>query len=50
MDGVAGDRHWGGYVLCERCELCKAVESQTCTSETNNTLYVKEKKIAGREK
>ena len=51
---------WGGWVIdigegmCygERCELCKTVESQTCTSETNNTLYVKKrkkKKIAGRE-
>jgi len=32
---------------------CVSVESQTCTSETNNTLYAKKekkKKIAGREK
>jgi len=26
------------------CELCKTVESQICTSETNNAIYVKKEK------
>ena len=29
----------------ERCELCKTDESQTCTPETNDTLYVNKKKL-----
>ena len=47
---VAG---WGGWVMdigegmCygEHCELCQTDESQTCTPETNNTLYVNKKRI-----
>ena len=40
-----------GMCYGERCELCKTVESQICTSETNNAIYVKKKKkkIAGGE-
>ena len=44
---------WGGWVMdigegmCygECHELCKTDESQTCTPETNNTLYVNVKKL-----
>jgi len=31
-------------IIHEHCELCKTVESQICTSETNNAIYVKKKK------
>ena len=42
-----GER-WSGWVMdieegmcCDgHCELCKTDESQTCTLETNNTLYM----------
>ena len=36
-----------GEVMCcgEHCVLCKTGESQICTPETNNTLYVNNKKI-----
>jgi len=35
-----------GEGMCsgKRCELCKTVESQICTSETNNAIYVKKEK------
>ena len=33
-----------GMCYGEHCELCKTDESQTCTPETNNTLYVNLKK------
>ena len=33
-----------GMCYGERCELCKTVESQICTSETNNAIYVKKEK------
>ena len=38
-----------GEGMChgERCELCKADESQTCTPETNNTLNVNKKYVLG---
>ena len=44
---------WGGWVMdigegmCDGkcCELCKTDESQTCTSETNNAVYVNFKKM-----
>jgi len=29
-----------GMCYGERCELCKTVKSQICTSETNNAIYV----------
>ena len=43
-----GGRGWGGWVMdigegmCygEHWVLCKTDESQTCTPETNNILYV----------
>ena len=41
---------WDGWVMDigegygECCELCKTDESQTCTPETNNTVYVKKEK------
>ena len=43
---------WGDWVMDtgegmrsgKRCELCKTVESQICTSETNNAVYVKKEK------
>ena len=39
-DGVAGDGHWGSMCYGEHYELCKTDESQTCTPEPNNTLFV----------
>ena len=43
---------WGAWVMnigdgicyAECCELCKTDESQTCTPERNNALYVNLKK------
>ena len=35
-----------GVCYCEYCEMCKADDSQTCTSGANNTLCINnEKKI-----
>lgn len=31
--GWLGYGLWGGYVLCECCELCNTDDSQTCISE-----------------
>ena len=46
--GELGCDGWGGWVMdigegmCygECCELCKTDDSQTCTPEANNILYV----------
>ena len=49
------EERWGGWVMdtgegmCygECCELCKTDDSQTCTPEANNTLYVKRERERG---
>ena len=37
-----------GMCYGECCELCKTDDSQTCTPETNNTLYFNLKNTSGK--